>query len=197
MNSTPDALWMNPTNPKSQRHQITHTPAKNNRGVSDYHLKLKSIIGITAAATNGFAYSHSASTFAVCAGSAASVAQVDADGNVTWKYFRAGVSPASLHGSDSLQELPKTPTTTSTITTENRLVSSLRGKGSLKYARSPLLESSAVPHDHSPTRQKTRAVACVSMTVDGEILAVGEVRAVARQPLPVSKLIYRVVKIPV
>ena len=175
MTSTPDPLWMSPANPKSQPHHYTQTPSKISRGVSDHHLKLKSIIGITTATTNGFAFSKSASAFAVCAGSAAAVAQVDCESNVTWKYFRAGPATSSAHGSGSNHELPRTP-----APGESRLFSSLRGKSSIKQARSPLFENAATPPDSTLTRQKTRAVTCVSMTADGEILAVGEVRITAR-----------------
>ena len=184
MVSSPDSLWMSPVDSKPQPPQLPPARSKSIRGAPDYHLNLKSILGITTAASNGFAYSKCVSQFAVCAGSAAAVARIESNSNITWKYFRAGPSTLSTPKPGSIHETP-----TSATATENRLPTGTRGKAYTKTTRSPLIESSALPHDSMIAREKTRTVACVSMTVNGELLAVGEVRATDLLPLLVWELI--------
>ena len=184
MVSSPDSLWMSPIDSKPQPPQLPPARSQSIRGASDYRLNLKSILGITTAASNGFACSNSVSQFAVCAGSAAAVARIELNSNITWKYFRAGTNALSTRKPGSIHE-----TSMSATATENRFPTGTIGKSYTRTTRSPLIEISALPHDSTIAREKTRTVACVSMTVNGELLAVGEVRATDLLPLLVSELI--------
>ena len=181
MASVAPSLYMNPSNalaivPQSfpSRHQESPSTNKDSQGTSDVHLKVNKILGFTTGSSSGFDYSPRASCFAICAGSTAAVAQVNDELDITWKYFKArpNVSPNIQPLSYSETATPATP---STPEQRSRKASTLHGgRNATRSTGSPLLEKGASPGGNI-VRQRTRAVTCVSLTADGNLLAVGEV----------------------
>lgn len=177
-----NGIWMIPSDallplsltPKQShlRTQASKTPSKTSREGSEIQLVLKKVLGSTTSSASGFDCNPSTASFAFCAGSTAVVAHVDAELNITQKFFRAqSSSPRSQHiSSHSDPSLaPQTPEL------HVRLTGSLRRKTlGIRSIGSPRVEPGVSP-GRANIRQKTRAASCVSLSPDGRLLAVGEV----------------------
>ena len=154
-----------------QHHQNPLTPSKNSQA-GTFGLSLKRILGTTTNSPRGIAYLSDASSFAICAGSAAVIVQVDQDLNITQKYFRA--RPNALPVNKTLSCYDE-PTTLNKSEANGRLFSSIREN---KHGIRPVVASpieKATTFSATTIRQKTRAVTCVSLSADGKLLAIGEV----------------------
>ena len=187
-----NGIWMTPSDalsplsltPKHShlRTHVTQTPSKTSREGSEIQVVLKKVLGSTTSSASGFDCNPSTSTFAFCAGSTAVVSHVDAELNITQKFFRAQSSSSrSHHISSHSDSSPASQPPESHL----RLASSLRRKTlGLRSTGSPQVEPGVSP-GRANIRHKTRAASCVSLSPDGRLLAVGEVnwlRALALYP---------------
>jgi len=177
-----NGIWMTPSDALSplsltpkhghQRTHATQAPSKTSREGSEIQVVLKKVLGSTTSSASGFDCNPSTSSFAFCAGSTAVLAYVDAELNITQKFFRAqsGFS-RSQYISSHLESSPASQTPES----HPRLANSLRRKTlGIRSAGSPRVEPGVSP-GRATIRQKSRAASCVSLSPDGRFLAVGEV----------------------
>lgn len=142
-------------------------------------LSLQTVIGTTTSSSNGFSYHEPSRSFALCAGSAAVLAELDEDLSVSQRFFRARPTATSVNPVLSFYNPPGPPTTP-----ESRLrppQASLRLSTS---ANSPIFSNSpnaaewaeSVASKSWTSRERIKAVTSVSLSPNGRFLAAGEVR---------------------
>ncbi|KAJ5907405.1 hypothetical protein N7495_000087 [Penicillium taxi] len=127
-------------------------------------LSLRTVLGTTTTTPNGFSSHDQSKTFALCAGSAAVLAELDDDGNISQRFFRARPSATSMNPVTSFYNQSTPPSTP-----DPRL-------RSLSHNRSnPHLNvNNASPHSDLSSRERVKAVTSVSISPNGRFLAVGE-----------------------
>ena len=137
-------------------------------------LSLKTVIGTTTSSVNAFDSDHDSHSFALCAGSAVVLGQVDEKFNVTQRFFRARPDALPTNATPSFYN---SPTAQGTLDSHNRSASSLRDRAHGQSLGDFTTENYST---ESPGRGKTnkriRDVTCVSLSPGGKLLAVGEVR---------------------
>ncbi|KAK2873750.1 hypothetical protein FQN49_002113 [Arthroderma sp. PD_2] len=140
-------------------------------------LSLQTVIGTTTSNRNGFSYHEPSRSFALCAGSAAVLAELDEDLSVSQRFFRARPAATGVNPVLSFYNPPGPPTTP-----ESRLrppQASLRASVS---TNSPLYTNSPNGGDWSESngtkswssRERIKAVTSVSISPNGRFLAAGE-----------------------
>ena len=139
-------------------------------------LTLRTVIGTTTRTANAFDSLPSARCFAYTAGTAAVVATVDAQHNISQRFYRARPTTNPINSSSSIYGGPSTPTQNES---RNRAAASLR---EVSVGASPLASPALNDWNDSPNnrawtaREKIKAATCVSFSPDGKFLAAGEVR---------------------
>ncbi|KAJ5758560.1 hypothetical protein N7520_005716 [Penicillium odoratum] len=136
-------------------------------------LTLQTVIGTSTTTPNGFSSHDQSKSFALCAGSAAVLAELDDDANITQRFFRARPSATSVNPTSSFYNQGTPP---STPDPRSRSLSHIRSNPHLNVPNgSP---SSDVPDNSSPrawsSRERVKAVTSVSISPNGRFLAVGE-----------------------
>ncbi|OAL72447.1 WD repeat protein [Trichophyton violaceum] len=140
-------------------------------------LSLQTVIGTTTSSSNGFSYHEPSRSFALCAGSAAVLAELDEDLSVSQRFFRARPTATSVNPVLSFYNPPGPPTTP-----ESRLrppQASLRLSTS---ANSPIFSNSpnaaewaeSIASKSWTSRERIKAVTSVSLSPNGRFLAAGE-----------------------
>ncbi|CAN9399960.1 unnamed protein product [Alternaria alternata] len=143
-------------------------------GRAEASLALRQVIGTTTNSANAFDSLPSGSSFGYTAGAAAVIACIDAQGQVTQRFYRARPTTNPINPSASIYGGPSTPTQNES---RNRTAVSLRDAG---FGGSPLPSPSAHDWADSPsnrawgTKDKIKAATCVSFSPDGKFFAVGE-----------------------
>lgn len=167
-------IKLNPSPSPFFKNTPLRSPVKPTR--ADVSLALRRVVGTTANSANAFDSLPSANSFAYTAGAAAVIATVDAQHNVSQRFYRARPTTNPINSSSSVYGGPATPTQNES---RNRTALSLRDAG---FGASPLA-SPANEWSDSPgsrgawtTKDKIKAATCVSFSSDGKFLAVGEVR---------------------
>ncbi|KAJ5780156.1 hypothetical protein N7457_005316 [Penicillium paradoxum] len=136
-------------------------------------LSLQTVIGTTTTTPNGFSSHDMSKSFALCAGSAAVLAELDENDNITQRFFRARPSATSVNPSTSFYNQSTPPATPDP---RSRSLSHIRSNPHLNIPNgSP---SSEVVDAGSPrgwsSRERIKAVTSVSISPNGRFLAVGE-----------------------
>ncbi|KAJ6086209.1 hypothetical protein N7486_010490 [Penicillium sp. IBT 16267x] len=136
-------------------------------------LSLQTVIGTSTTTPNGFSSHDQSKSFALCAGSAAVLAELDDDANVTQRFFRARPSVTSVNPTSSFYNQGTPP---STPDPRSRSLSHIRSNPHLNVPNgSPSIE---LPENGSPrawsSRERVKAVTSVSISPNGRFLAVGE-----------------------
>ena len=145
----------------------SRSPRKYNTGTT---LNLRSVIGTTTSNPSGLTAYDGSRTFAYCAGSAAVLANVEDDGQVTQRFFRARPLASSIN--------PQTPyysqsTPTATPTKRKSIMPGLNTY--LTPTSSPIRARREEESGHTWTeRERIKAATSVSLSRDGRLLAVGE-----------------------
>lgn len=148
------------------------------RGLYEYGLSLKRIIGTTVSSPTAFDTLSSARIFAYTAGAAAVVVNVDDTSKYCQRFFRARPTAVPLNHAGTTSFSPSTPTNTANDG-HNRVGMSLRDTA-LPY--SPSTPHTSLEWGESPasktwtSRERIKAATCLSLSQDGRFLAVGEVR---------------------
>lgn len=137
-------------------------------------LSLKTVIGTTTDSGNGFDSAPQLNTYAVCAGSAVIVARVDEDLNIIQRFYRAGPSAAAVNLSTSFYS-PPTPN----ILGENSKGTLFRHGNYGNGSPATTGDASTVSPGRSRASARTRSASCVSLSADGQLLAIGEVKVMA------------------
>lgn len=137
-------------------------------------LSLQTVLGTTTATPNGFSSHDQSKSFALCAGSAAVLAELDNDANVTQRFFRARPSATSMNPTTSFYNQSTPPTTPDA---RPRSIHHIRSNPHLNVSNAS--PSSEAPESASPralsSRERIKAVTSVSISPNGRLLAVGEV----------------------
>ena len=165
------SLGVTPTNspvlrPPSRSH---HKPS-----LHQSTLSLQTVIGTTTTNPNGFSSHDESRSFALCAGSAAVLAELDAENNVNQRFFRARPSATPINPVTSFYSQSTAPVTPDS---RKRSISNLKlSPHTSLYNGSP---SNDLAENSSPrawsSRERIKAVTSVSISPNGRFLAVGEV----------------------
>lgn len=148
----------------------TRSPSKSSHQSS---LSLQTVLGTTTTTPNGFSSHDQSKSFALCAGSAAVLAELDDDANINQRFFRARPSATSINPATSFYNQSTPPATPDP---KSRSLSHIRSNPHLNVPNgSP---SSEAADNGSPrawsSRERIKAVTSVSISPNGRFLAVGE-----------------------
>ncbi|KAJ5666697.1 hypothetical protein N7462_011106 [Penicillium macrosclerotiorum] len=136
-------------------------------------LSLQTVLGTTTTTPNGFSSHDQSKSFALCAGSAAVLAEIDDEANISQRFFRARPSATSVNPTTSFYNQSTPPATPDP---RSRSLSHIRSNPHLNVpSGSP---SSEAADNGSPrawsSRERVKAVTSVSISPNGRFLAVGE-----------------------
>lgn len=136
-------------------------------------LSLQVVLGTTTTTPNGFSSHDQSKSFALCAGSAAVLAELDDEANISQRFFRARPSATSVNPTTSFYNQSTPPATPDP---KSRSLSHIRSNPHLNIPNgSP---SSEAADNGSPrarsSRERIKAVTSVSISPNGRFLAVGE-----------------------
>ncbi|PLB47812.1 hypothetical protein P170DRAFT_447702 [Aspergillus steynii IBT 23096] len=136
-------------------------------------LSLQTVIGTTTTTPNGFSSHDQSRSFAFCAGSAAVLAEVDEEGEVNQRFFRARPSVPSINPATSFYNQSTPPTTPDTRAKPLSSLKSAPNANVHNGSPSSELAESTAPRPWS-SRERVKAVTGVSISPNGRLLAVGE-----------------------
>ncbi|KAK2758340.1 hypothetical protein FQN54_004188 [Arachnomyces sp. PD_36] len=134
-------------------------------------LSLQTVIGTTTSTPNGFSSHEPSNSFALCAGSAAILVELDSDLNISQRFFRARPMATGLNTVPSFYNNSSTPPVTPD--TRNRPLPSSRSANGSIYLGSPATESADGGRSWT-SRERIKAVTSISISPNGRFLAVGE-----------------------
>ncbi|KAL9100634.1 MAG: hypothetical protein Q9163_004004 [Psora crenata] len=132
-------------------------------------LSLNSIIGTTTTNANAFDSESGKDLFAYCAGPAAVISDVDVNLNVTQRLFRAAPNASPLNSAPSYYN-PSTPPGTPS---RNRHGSPFKDLGRPNPLATPLDYTPDSP-GNSKSQNRVKEATCLSISPQGDYLAVGE-----------------------
>lgn len=133
-------------------------------------LSLQTVIGTTTATPNGFSSHEPSRSFALCVGSAAILADIDIDGTVNQRFFRARPTATPVNPTVSFYNQPASPTTP-----DNR-IRSVPSRVGTSGGISPAGDWADSSGSRTWTsRERIKAVTSVAISPNGRFLAVGEV----------------------
>lgn len=169
-------LKLTPSNSPFTR--TPRSPNKSRGGLYESGLSLKRIIGTTVSSPNAFSCLSPSRIFAYTAGAAAVVVNIDDTSNYSQRFFRARPTAIPLNATNNSSCTPSTPTNTANDG-RNRSVANIRDSA-VPY--SPSTPHTSLDWGESPSsktwtsRERIKAATCLSISSDGRLLAVGEVR---------------------
>lgn len=135
-------------------------------------LSLQTVIGTTTTSPNGFSSHEPTKSFALCAGSAAVLAEVDAEDNISQRFFRARPTATPINPVTSFYNQSTPPTTPDART--RSIPMSKSGLNGSSYGASPSGDGTDGSRTWS-SRERIKAVTSVAISPNGRFLAVGEV----------------------
>lgn len=136
-------------------------------------LSLQTVLGTTTTTPNGFSSHDQSKSFALCAGSAAVLAELDDNASINQRFFRARPSASSVNPTTSFYNQSTPPATPEP---KSRCLSHFRSNPHLNLPNgSPSGEAveNGSPRTWS-SRERIKAVTSVSLSPNGRFLAVGE-----------------------
>ncbi|KAJ5569423.1 uncharacterized protein N7459_008853 [Penicillium hispanicum] len=148
----------------------TRSPSKSSH---QSFLSLQTVLGTTTTAPNGFSSHDQSRSFALCAGSAAVLAELDEDANLSQRFFRARPSATGVNPTSSFYNQATPPATPDP---RSRSLSHIRSNQHLNIPNAS--PSSETADNGSPrawsSRERVKAVTSVAISPNGRLLAVGE-----------------------
>lgn len=135
----------------------------------DVALSLKQVIGTTTVSSNAIDSRPSSNSFAFTAGSAAVVATIHEDGNISQRFFRARPASTNPFAPSNLNMLANSDPRTRTA-----IVAREAGSPFMSPQASDSADAATIGRLYAP-RDRIKAVSCVSFSRDGRLLAMGEV----------------------
>lgn len=140
------------------------------------NLSLQTIIGTTITTPNGLSVHGQSKSFALCAGSTAVLAELDDENNISQRFFRARPSATSINPVASFYNQNSTPATPEPKSRSLSVVrTNANGVGGSSYNGSPTTDwADAVNARPWSSRERVKAVTCVSVSPNGRLLAFGE-----------------------
>ncbi|RAQ46510.1 WD repeat protein [Aspergillus flavus] len=163
------SLRITPTNSPGLRPPRTPNKSPQHQAT----LSLQTVIGTTTTTPHGFSSHDQSKSFAICAGSAAILAELDEAGNVNQRFFRARPSASSVHPVTSFYHQSTPP---STPDTRARPLSGVKPTAHSAIPNgSPANELAESNSSRAwSSRERVKAVTSVSISPNGRFLAVGE-----------------------
>lgn len=138
-------------------------------------LTLQAVIGATTCSPNGFTAHDASRTVAYCAGSAVVLAQLDEEHNVTQRFYKAKPTAPAINPTVSYYDSPQAPSTPERR--RKSLAPQRLGQQNYSPATSPSRDwNDSAGSKTWTSRERTKAVTALSISPDGNYLAVGEVR---------------------
>jgi WD40 repeat protein len=136
-------------------------------------LSLRRIIGTTTTSSSGLACHYSSGSFAYCAGSAAVLAKLDENGEISYRFFRAHPTASPMNPSTSFYN-PCSPSSISE--SRRRTILSFRNSPDERSANgSPRrIWGDEGSSKTLSARERVKAVSCVDLSPNGRFLAIGE-----------------------
>jgi len=171
--SGPGSINSSESTPKNRLH-ATQPHVRSSRDNTRLDLSLRTVIGTTTDSGNGFDSVPQLNTYAVCAGSAVIVARLDEDLNIIQRFYRAGPSAAAINPSTSFYS-PPTPNSLGESSKGTLFRHGNYGTGS----PAAIGDTSMGSPGKSRASARTRSASCVSLSADGQLLAIGEVKVMA------------------
>ena len=155
------------------RTRLNHPYLVSKHGQDDerVQLSLRTVIGTTTRSPNGFDYDTSQNRFAYCAGPAAIITEVQLDGAIDQRIFRARINATPVNGISSFYNAATPPVTP----TRRKTVSPIKDPASVQGINihpEYLIDSPS----GSKNQYRTREATCVSLGKRSNLLAVGEVK---------------------
>lgn len=143
-------------------------------------LSLQTVIGTTTSNRNGFSCHEPSRSFALCAGSAAILAEVDQDLNITQRFFRARPGAAAVNSTPSYYNTSVAPSTPDSRTRTLHPVARGASNNSLLSASPSGELGDSTPSRIWGSRERVKAITSVSLSPNGRFLAMGEVCSFCR-----------------
>ncbi|OAX84285.1 hypothetical protein ACJ72_01350 [Emergomyces africanus] len=135
-------------------------------------LSLQTVIGTTTSNPNGFSFHEPTKSFALCAGSATILAEIDEDLNISQRFFRARPTTAPVNPVQSFYNASTPPTTPDTRTRPLQPGGRTSVINGAAYASSPNAEWGENTGSRTWTsRERIKAITCVSISPNGRFLA--------------------------
>ena len=170
LNAQGFSLNTTPSNSPLSR-QVPRSPQRINAPAA--LLSLRTVVGTTTETPNGFSCHPSSDNFAICAGSAAILANVDANGLISQRFFRARPSVGSVNPVYSFYDTAVTGgTPDGRRKTGLGLRSAVFGVGPTGSPRRDWNDDNG--SKSWTARERVKATSSVSISHDGHFLAVGE-----------------------
>ncbi|KAL4956902.1 WD40-repeat-containing domain protein [Aspergillus filifer] len=136
-------------------------------------LSLQTVIGTTTTTPNGFSYHDQSKSFAFCAGSAGVLAEVDEEGNVNQRFFRARPTASSINPVTSFYNQSTPPATPDARSKSVPGIKNAPYNGIYNGSTSTEMVEAPSPRSWS-SRERVKAVTSVSISPNGRLLALGE-----------------------
>ncbi|OJD17227.1 hypothetical protein AJ78_02664 [Emergomyces pasteurianus Ep9510] len=137
-------------------------------------LSLQTVIGTTTSNPNGFSFHEPTKSFALCAGSATILAEIDEDLSIAQRFFRARPTAAPVNPVQSFYNTSTPPTTPDTRTRSLQPTGRASTINAAPYASSPNAEWGENTSSRTWTsRERIKAITCVSISPNGRFLATG------------------------
>ncbi|KAL2372379.1 hypothetical protein RJ035_004708 [Blastomyces gilchristii] len=137
-------------------------------------LSLQTVIGTTTSNPNGFSFHEPTKSFALCAGSATILAEIDEDLNISQRFFRARPTASPVNPIQSFYNTSTPPTTPDTRTRSLQPTGRASTINGAPYANSPNSEWGENTSSRTWTsRERIKAITCVSISPNGRFLATG------------------------
>ncbi|KPI38569.1 WD repeat-containing protein 62 [Cyphellophora attinorum] len=166
LNGNTPTLRSTPTASPSNLRSGTRSPRKTQPPIS---LQLQHVIGATTTSPPGLASCALNNTYAYCAGSVAVLAEIQADGETTKRYYRARPTTTSINpGVSHYNGLTSTSTRRRTsLYSSNQPREVDKSIGSIRDQGDGSLQTWTA-------RERIKTISCVALSNDGRWLAVGE-----------------------
>ncbi|EEP81539.1 predicted protein [Uncinocarpus reesii 1704] len=135
-------------------------------------LSLRTVIGTTTSNPHGFSCHEPSRTFALCAGSAAVLAELDEELNISQRFFRARPSATGINAIPSYYNNTSTPPTTPDTRSKTLQIPSRAANGGSSTNSPNDWGEPSSPRTWS-SRERIKAVTSVALSPNGRFLATG------------------------
>ncbi|KKZ68412.1 hypothetical protein EMCG_00181 [[Emmonsia] crescens] len=137
-------------------------------------LSLQTVIGTTTSNPNGFSFHEPTKSFALCAGSATILAEVDENLNISQRFFRARPTATPVNPVQPFYNTSIPPTTPDARTRSLQPAGRASTINGAPYASSPNAEWGETTSSRTWTsRERIKAITCVAISPNGRFLATG------------------------
>lgn len=138
------------------------------------NLSLQTVIGTTIVTPNGFSVHEQSKSFALCAGSTVVLAELDDGDKIGYRFFRARPSAISVNHVTPFYNSNAAPATPDPRTRPLSTIKS-NANGNVQNGSPTSDWADSINSRPWSSRERIKAVTCVSISPNGRFLAFGEV----------------------